>query len=145
MRDDVRDHVRDDVRDEICETLCLQAFRPSNVRDGEIYKNVAKIANKLVQILYQMFKTRTIKLSIYSQGWERFIPNEGTFHSQRGNKRQIYDLMYICFFVFPFLYLRIFMPCLKCDNLIPFTSYIDCGFSTVDGNSMPDDSTSSTI
>ena len=109
----MRDHVRDDVRDEICETLCLQAFRPSNVRDGEIYKNVAKIANKLVQILYQMFKTRTIKLSIYSQGWERFIPNEGTFHSQRGNKRQIYDLMYICFFCFPVFVLEDIYAMLK--------------------------------
>ena len=36
-----------------------------------------------------MFKTRTIKVSIYSLGWERFIPNEGIFHSQRGNKRRL--------------------------------------------------------
>ncbi len=28
-------------------------------------------------------------MSIYSLGWERFIPNVGTFHSQRGNKRYV--------------------------------------------------------
>ncbi len=46
------------------------------------------MANKVVHILYQMFKTRSINMSIYSQGWEYFLPNVGTFHSQRGNKRQ---------------------------------------------------------
>ena len=45
------------------------------------------MANKVVHILYQMFKTRSINMSIYSLGWERFIPNEGIFHSQRGNKK----------------------------------------------------------
>ena len=46
------------------------------------------MANKVVHILYQMFKTRSINMSIYSHGWEYFLPNVGTFHSQRGNKRQ---------------------------------------------------------
>ena len=68
----MRDHVRDDVRDDFREPLCLSAFQPSDVRDGEIFR-----------------KTRSINMSIYSQGRERFIPNVGTFHSQAGNKRYV--------------------------------------------------------
>ena len=46
MRDEVRDEVRDDVRDKFLKTLCLWVFPPLDVRDGDIFKNVAKIANK---------------------------------------------------------------------------------------------------
>jgi hypothetical protein len=70
-------------------SLYLSAFHPPYVRDERFYKNAAKIANKFVQPKQKMFKTRTIKVSIYSLGWERFIPNEGIFHSQRGNKRRL--------------------------------------------------------
>ena len=68
----MRDHVRDDVRDDFREILCLWAFHLPDVRDGEIFR-----------------KTRSINMSIYSQGRERFIPNVGTFHSLGGNKRYV--------------------------------------------------------
>ena len=62
------------------------------LRDGEFFIKLCINYNLLLcsDYVYELFRLSlpVVRTSPYSMflTWERFIPNVGTFHSQRGNK-----------------------------------------------------------